>query len=119
MACVGFAMAGALSSPAALAKPTTRLVSCGAQDCLLVTGRRPDAATPVRINGHAVDVTGGRRWRLRLPLDTVRRWSARRARAISIAYDGADADADAGDAELPIGLLGHPIDLASLTISVH
>ena len=77
------------------------------------------AATPVRINGHAVDVTGGRRWRLRLPLDTVRRWSARRVRAINIAYEGADADADAGDAELPIGLLGHPIDLASLTISVH
>ena len=51
----GAVLACAASAPAmAGAKSGTRVVECGAESCLLVTGRRSHAASPVSINGYAV-----------------------------------------------------------------
>lgn len=108
----------ALTLPAAaVASPKTRLISCGAQSCLLVKGSRPDVRDTVAINGHAVPVKGGHNWRAILPVDTVRLWSAPYARKISVSVIGdRAAPADAAQVSLPIGMLGHSEDLAMLVV---
>lgn len=110
----GAALAIGIVPPAqAASEPRTRLVSCGAESCLLVSGFRADAAAPVRINGRFVAVEGGRHWRIRLPMASLREWSVPYARTITVAVTDV-----ATEAELPIGLLGHVKNLASLTVSV-
>lgn len=110
----GAVFTATLASPAmATSEPTTRLVSCGAESCLLVSGHRADAASPVRINGRQVAVEGQNRWRARVPVDAVRAWSTPYARTITVSVRDSTTEAD-----LPIGLLGHVTDLATLTIRV-
>ncbi|WP_395336068.1 hypothetical protein WBP06_18805 [Novosphingobium sp. BL-8H] len=116
---LGFAAFSAGVAPNAMAasKPETRLVSCGAGNCLLISGHRDHAASEVRINGHAVPVEGGKGWKVRLPVDTVRAWSAPLARAVDIALLDPETGTQATvQARLPIGLLGHVTDLAMLEI---
>ncbi|MEJ5979031.1 hypothetical protein WG901_20430 [Novosphingobium sp. PS1R-30] len=111
---IGAMLAAALASPAmAASEPSTRLVSCGTESCLLVSGYRGDSGAPVRINGRPVAVEGSNRWRVRVPVAAVRAWSAPYARTITVSVAEAPAEAD-----LPIGLLGHVTDLAALTIRV-
>lgn len=109
-----------LSSPAmATPEPSTRLVNCKAGSCLLVTGRRANAASTVSINGHAVAAEGARKWRVRVPVDTLRAWSAPFARSITVTVADAETRTDAtAEADLPIGLLGHVENLALLVVSV-
>lgn len=106
------ALVAACATPAA-AETRTRLVDCEAGSCLLVTGHRADAALAVSINGHAVAVQGARKWRVSVPVETLREWSAPLARSITIAVAGYETQA-----ALPIGLFGHAENLAFLTISV-
>lgn len=110
---LGAMLAAALSTPVSAApEPKTRLVDCGSGSCLLVTGQRPDTESPVSINGHAVAAQGARQWRVRVPVETVRAWSAPFARSVTVSV--ADVESQA---VLPIGLLGHIDDLAFLTVS--
>lgn len=107
------ALAFALPAPALAAKePSTRLVPCGDESCLLITGHRTDAASTVYINGREVEVKGARKWRTRVPMKTVREWSSPFARTINVSVADASVDAD-----LPIGLFAHIEDLAMLTIT--
>lgn len=109
---VGMALATGIVAPAAAAPgPRTRLVEYRSESCLLISGSRDDVASSVSINGHAVPVEGRRKWRVRLPVDTVRAWSAPSARTITVSVAGAIDEAD-----LPIGLLGHANDLAMLVV---
>ncbi|VWX54295.1 conserved exported hypothetical protein [Novosphingobium sp. 9U] len=117
--------AAAIGSPAvAQSAPSTRLIDCGEESCLLVTGHRERVSDEIRINGHLVDVQGQRTWRVRLPLATVREWSTPFARRIEVSSHPARARTDmaradtAEHARLPIGLLGHVPDLASLVITL-
>lgn len=110
----GAAFTATFASPAmAASEASTRLVSCGAESCLLVSGHRADAGSPVLINGRQVTVEGQNRWRVRVPVDAVRAWSAPYARTITVSVRDSSTEAD-----LPIGLLGHVTDLATLTIRV-
>lgn len=108
-------LAALLVATPALAAPTpaTRLVNCGADSCLLVTGQRDDTAAPVSINGHAVRVQGARKWRAVVPVDTLRAWSEPYARTITVSVAASDEEAD-----LPIGMLGHAENLAMLVVRV-
>lgn len=108
-----------IARPAVAASaPSTRLVACEAGNCLLVTGRRANAALAVSINGHAVPVTGKRNWKVSLPVQTVRQWSAPFARTISVEIaDIRTRNPASAEVRLPIGLLGHADDLAMLVIS--
>lgn len=110
----------AVPSPAnAAADPSTRLVRCAEQSCLLVTGYREDPALAVAINGHVVPVEGRRKWRVALPVETVRNWSAPYARTIEVALrDRAGEQGTSAEVRLPIGLLGGVGDLAHLVVSV-
>lgn len=114
-------LAALIASPAiAAGAPDTRLVSCGVESCLLVTGHRDSRAAVVRINGHAVEVQGERSWRVRLPVSTLRNWAAPFARHIEVSLDDPAVQNDAVQhAQLPIGLLGHAPDLASLVITLN
>jgi len=105
-----------LTASAATAAPAagTRLVSCGAQACLLVTGERSLRDAPVSLNGHRVAVEGGRAWHLLLPMATLRAWSEPYARSLAITT----GEGEAREVSLPIGLLGHTTDLAALEVRV-
>lgn len=108
---------GSLASPAIAApEPSTKLVRCGAQSCLRVSGHRDDPLSIVRINGHAVSVEGVRNWRVHLPVDVVREWSAPHARTIEVSLGAPEAPCTSVD--LPVGMLGHTTELASLVISL-
>jgi hypothetical protein len=108
-----------LATPATAAEPTTKLVKCRAGHCLLISGQREHAGSLVRINGREVSVDGNRKWRVRLPVETVRLWSEPHARTIDVAVvDPVTGSADSADANLPIGLLGNVTDLAFLVIQV-
>ena len=113
-------MIGSFASPAmASTETSTRLVRCGAQNCLLIKGHREDSASTVSINGRAVSVEGGRGWQVRVPVDTVREWSAPAAREIEVSLRNPETQRETTDSvDLPIGLLGNLTDLASLEISV-
>ncbi|MDB5686206.1 MAG: hypothetical protein JWR77_795, partial [Rhizorhabdus sp.] len=117
---LGLVLAAAFASPvSAASEPKTRLVSCDAGNCLLVTGRRADVASTVTINGHAVAVQGARTWRASLPVDTVRAWSAPFARTITVSVvEGGARERALAEADLPIGLLGHVDNLDMLVVSV-
>ena len=106
------------SAPAfAATEPRTRVVACETGSCLLVTGRRANAASMVSINGRAVSAEGAHNWRVRVPVDTVRKWSAPFARTIVVSVVDAGTRTDAtAEVDLPIGLLGQVEDL-TLVIS--
>ena len=107
-----------LSSPArAATEPRTRVVACETGSCLLVTGRRTNAASMVSINGRAVSAEGARNWRVRVPVDTVRKWSAPFARTIVVSVVDAGTRTDAtAEVDLPIGLLGQ-VENLTLVVS--
>lgn len=106
-------MTGIASPASAATQPSTRLVECGSESCLLVSGRRNDTGAVVSIAGRAVQVEGGRKWRVRLPVATVRAWSEPFARTIEVSTAGVAEDAD-----LPIGLLGRAENLAMVIVRV-
>ncbi|MYL99373.1 hypothetical protein GR702_16515 [Novosphingobium sp. FGD1] len=118
LAIAGAAFA-AVQAPGAIAaqEPATKLVFCGKNDCLLVSGFRADPASQVQLNGHPVKVEGGRAWKVRVPIATVRAWSRPRARTLDVMVLNADSRLNRADqAALPIGLLGQTTQLASLVI---
>lgn len=105
-------LAASIATPVCAAPaPSTRLVDCRPESCLLISGNRADPASTVHVNGHALPVEGGRKWRVRLPVSSIRAWSAPLARTITIS-----AGETIDEADLPIGLLGHSSDLAMLVV---
>ena len=115
------ALAVACVSAPALAgsEPSTKVVECGEESCLLVSGYRADPAAIVSINGQTVAVEGRNGWRVRVPVDTVREWSAPHARTIDVSLRDPRTQAETvASVDLPIGLLGHITDLAALEITV-
>lgn len=118
LACV--LAAGGLAAPASAASDaSTKLIRCGRQSCLLVSGHRDDPSAVISINGQPVSVEGQRSWRISVPVDTVRQWSAPYAREIEVSFRDPGTQRESADiVDLPIGLLGNVTDLASLEISL-
>ncbi|WP_239805499.1 hypothetical protein [Croceicoccus hydrothermalis] len=97
--------------------PVTRLVRCGEASCLMVSGRRDDPAAIVKVNGRPVFVEGGKGWKLRLSLDTLREWSDGPARTIAVSLHAPDRSAkDVAIVDLPIGVLGDTTDLDTIRV---
>lgn len=118
LALAGVIAIGSLTSPAlAESEPSTKLVRCGAQSCLQVSGYRSDPSATVRLNGQAVDVEGKYGWEVSLPVETVRSLSAPYARSIEVSVHNPETEqVTSANADLPIGLLGGVTDLASLEV---
>ena len=113
-------IAAATLSSTAMAEPIpkTRLVSCGDESCLLITGQRENMKSLVSINGHPVAVRGGRAWQARLPLNAVRALAAPYARSVAVSVVQPDGITESNsEASLPIGLLGHVPNLATLIVT--
>ncbi|MDP3908622.1 hypothetical protein [Novosphingobium sp.] len=109
-------LAAASAAPALAtdpAAPSARLVECGSESCLLISGRRADTTASISINGHVVAAEGARRWRVRVPVETVRAWSVPYARTLTVSVAGVSRDA-----RLPIGLLGKAENLAMVIVRV-
>lgn len=107
----------AVSLPGHAQSATVKLVKCGAGDCLLVRGYRNSNEAMVRVNDRVVEAKGGRSWRVRLPVETVRDWSAPFARTLSISVTGPAGSVERTEAvRLPVGLLGQSLELASLVV---
>jgi hypothetical protein len=121
IALAGALIIGMFASPALAAPETsTKVVRCGEQSCLQVTGHRADPAQIVTINGRAVAVEGERRWRVRVPVATVRQWSAPFARTIMVSLREPDTQHETIEpVDLPVGLLGQVTELAALEISLN
>jgi hypothetical protein len=117
-ATVGIALSVATLAPPALAHPATaRLIACDTGSCLLVRGRRAASATEVRINDRVVAVEGGRSWRVSLPMTTVKEWSGPFARALRVSMSDPSGSVTRTEAvRLPVGLLGHDVELAYLVV---
>ncbi|PXW77727.1 hypothetical protein C7451_104223 [Blastomonas natatoria] len=109
--------ATALAAVPALAQaeplPRTRLVECGVESCLQVSGRRASIDAPISINGHEVPTTGRRFWKARIPVSEVRRWAAPFDRNVTVSVENEEHIA-----RLPVGMLGTRGDLAMLVVSV-
>lgn len=100
--------------------PSARLVRCGEESCLLVTGQRDDPATLVKINGRSVAVDGGKSWEHRMPLPVLRQWTEPHARTIDVSLHSQAVPSDhVAEVELPIGLLGNTTMLEAIQVSVH
>lgn len=109
---------GCLATPTLTAGPSSKLVRCGGESCLQISGQRDDPAAIVRINDQIVPVAGERNWQVRLPVDVVRQLSAPFARTIEVSLQDPETQVETtAHVDLPIGLLGFARELASLQVS--
>lgn len=118
-----FVLAGACivagSATPALATEA-RLVHCGTDTCLRLSGRRADPAVAVRIAERTLPVEGRRRWRIDVPLAAARLWQGvGRDRLTVILADARTGSRRSETALLPPGALAGRIDLAELVIGTH
>jgi len=111
--------AALLIAPAAHAdaRPSAKLVRCAAGDCLLIRGERSSAATTITINDHEVAASGGRGWKVRVPVAAVRGFALPFARTLDVAVvDAAGRVEQRETVRLPVGLMGHTTELAALVV---
>lgn len=95
-----------------------RLVSCGENTCLRLSGYRPRVAMVVRIGGRDLAVEGDRGWQATVPLDVARAWSITRNYALRVALVDPDAGTERIETVmLPPGSLGARTEIASLIVS--
>ena len=106
-----------VAAPANAQPATVSVVSCDAGSCVLVRGHRSTSDAVIRINDRVVEAEGGRSWQVRLPVATVQDWSAPFARTLRVSVaDPALSTERAEAVRLPVGLLGHNLELASLVV---
>ncbi|MGK6321748.1 hypothetical protein ACMGDM_01540 [Sphingomonas sp. DT-51] len=106
------------TAPARAERPiSARLVHCGTETCLRLSGHRSGPAVAIRVDGRDLDVAGDRAWQATVTLAEARRWRIVRGYALSVTL----ADAAAGTERVehvavPPGALGTRMELASLIV---
>jgi hypothetical protein len=111
------ALTVASAMPANARSVTAHLITCDVGNCLLVRGHRASSQAIIRINGRTVEASGGLSWRVRLPVAMVQQWSAPFARSLQVSVVDPAGGVERDDAvRLPVGLLGHNLELASLVV---
>jgi hypothetical protein len=115
---VWIALAATTAAASANAHPATvRVINCDTASCVLVRGHRSTSEAVIRINDRVVEAEGGRSWQVRLPVTTVQDWSAPFARTLRVSVTDAARSTERTEAvRLPVGLLGHNLELASLVV---
>lgn len=97
--------------------PTAKLVRCSEGDCLLIRGTRSSAAQTITINDRVVAASGGRGWKVRVPVAAVRGLASPFARTLDVAVIDAAGQVERRESvRLPVGLMGHTTELASLVV---
>jgi len=109
------------STPASMALAAqARLVRCGAETCLRVTGNRSSSAVAVRIAGQDLAVEGNRAWRVTVLLPTARDWPGALDGTLRLTLvDIATRIETAETAAVPPGALGRHVELATLIVHAH
>lgn len=111
------AIANIAAPASAASEPRTRLVRCGEESCLQVSGYRDNPAATVSLNGEPVAVEGKRNWQVRLPLSAVRQLAYPNAQSIEVSLvNPLTMQETSADASLPIGLLGDISQLAFVEV---
>lgn len=110
------AQLGAVAPLHAEDAPHARLVHCGADSCLRLSGHRASAATVVRAGGEDLAVEGGRSWQVTVPLATARQWLGARNDVLTLTFADPQARARSVGVALPPGALGSRVELASLVV---
>ena len=118
-----FVLAGACiaagSATPALATQA-RLVHCGTDTCLRLSGRRAHPEVAVQVAERDLQVEGGRRWRADVPLAAARLWQGVARDRLTVTL--ADARTGSRRSEtvlLPPGAFAGRIELAELVIGTH
>jgi len=115
---IGLAMVALPGS--ARADPQARLVRCGNETCLRISGHRPSAGIIVRIAGRELPIEGNRSWRTTVPLAIARGWSNVSGEALTLSLTDPRSGTEQVDSvALPPGALGRRIELATLIVSAH
>lgn len=95
-----------------------RLVHCGADTCLRLSGYRPRETMIVRVGLRDLAVEGDRAWRATIPLDVSRTWPITRTYALRVTLVDPDAGTERIETVmLPPGSLGSRTEIASLIVS--
>jgi hypothetical protein len=115
---IGLAMT---ATPASVtAAPRARLVHCGDETCLRLSGHRSHSAVIVRIAGHDLAVEGDHAWRTTVPLGTARNWADRSGDTMMLTLADTQAGTERVDlVALPPGALGKRVELATLVVHAH
>jgi hypothetical protein len=104
----------------ALAASQARLVHCGGETCLRISGHRAHSAVIVRVAGRDLAVDGGRSWRATVPLGAARDWTNRSGDMLMLTLADTRSGTERVDAvALPPGALGKRVELATLVIGAH
>ena len=116
---VGLSCALTIIAPAQAERQTrARLVPCGENSCLRLSGYRARADMVVRIGEHDLAVEGDRAWQATVPLDLARAWPIARNYALRVAFVDPDAGTERVETVmLPPGSLGSRTEIASLIVS--
>jgi len=115
----GLLLAGAVTAaPASAASaPKARLVHCGEQTCLRLSGHRSSRAVAIKVGEQPLAVQGGRSWRVTVPLETARRWPGASGPMLTLALIDRRTGSESTDrVELPPGALGRQVELATLMV---
>ena len=115
----GLVVAASLSVTPAIAEraPRARLVHCGAETCLRLSGYRSRPTAAIRVAGQTLAVEGGRAWRVTVPLTTARGWATSAGYSLTVTTADPDTGSDSRLAvPVPPGALGSRVELAALVV---
>jgi hypothetical protein len=102
----------------AQAAPDARLVHCGQDTCLRISGRRANAEVAIRIGGHELAAQGERNWRITVPLAIARGWMMPSGDALELTLvDPRNNTTSLQKSVLPPGALGRRVELVTLVVS--
>jgi hypothetical protein len=105
---------------AALAATQAKLVHCGQETCLRLSGHRAHTQVAVRVAGHTLAVEGDRAWHATVPLATARDWASASGSVMMLTLTDGQAGGERQEAvTLPPGALGRRVELATLMVSAH
>jgi hypothetical protein len=104
----------------AVAAPLARLVHCGNETCLRISGRRLHSAVAVRIDGRDLAVEGERNWHTTVPLTAARDWTNVSGDTLTLIMADTRTGTETSTAvSLPPGALGKHIELATLVVRAY
>jgi hypothetical protein len=104
----------------ALAATQARLVHCGSDTCLRLSGHRPNPGVAIRVAGHDLPVEGGNAWHATLPIATARDWASASGATMLLTLADERTGRDGSEVvALPPGALGRRIEIASLMVRAH
>jgi hypothetical protein len=118
--CVFLGLAIAAAPASLVAAPQARLVHCGDQTCLRISGHRADASVIVRAAGHNLAVEGDHSWRTTVPLSTASAWANVSGGTLMLTFADTRTGTETVDAvALPPGALGKRVTLATLVVRAY